>query len=185
MNTHKSPGNGAKRLGWLVFFAGFVLSMIAGWLVFPRLLYSEKTQPIQFRHAAHEDSQCEDCHRFLPDGSYSGIPGVENCRQCHEQPIGESEQERILVEQYIEPDKEIPWLVYTWQPDNVYFSHAPHVKPDITCVRCHHDVTKEKELPPLRENRLTGYSKNTMKMVECEDCHVARGASNACQVCHK
>jgi hypothetical protein len=168
-----------------LFFTGFIAAMIVGWVVFPRLLYSEKAQPIKFQHAAHQDSECEDCHRFRADGTYTGVPKLEVCRQCHEQPIGETQDERILVEEYLEREKEIPWLVYAWQPDNVYFSHAPHVKPDITCVRCHRDVAQEEKFAPYRENRLTGYSKETMKMVECEQCHVERGASNACHVCHK
>jgi menaquinone reductase, multiheme cytochrome c subunit len=185
MDAETKSGKSGRSGGALFFFAGFVIAMVCGWVVFPRLLYSQKSQPVSFRHAAHQDSQCEDCHRFRADGTYSGIPPVDNCRQCHEQTIGETEAERLLVENYIEPDKEIPWHVYTRQPDNVYFSHAAHVKPDIDCIRCHRDVTKDEKLPVYQENRLTGYSISTMKMAECERCHMERHASNACQICHK
>jgi hypothetical protein len=98
----------------------------------------------------------------------------------------ESEDERILVEEYIQQEREIPWLVYAWQPDNVYFSHAAHTEEQgIECVRCHRDVSAEEKMPVYKENRLTGYSKNTMKMVECEKCHAEKGASNSCHICHK
>jgi c(7)-type cytochrome triheme protein len=185
METEKKTGELGQGGGTLFFFAGLIIAMIIGWVIFPRVLYSQKTQPINFRHSAHADSECVDCHRFRGDGTYSGIPGIENCRQCHEEAQGNSEDERILIEKYIQQDKEVPWLVYTRQPDNVYFSHAAHVKPKIDCTQCHRDVTKDEKLPVLQEDRLTGYSKDTMKMVTCEKCHAERNASNACHVCHK
>ncbi len=186
MKEEKKSASGQTILGGLFFFAGLIVALIVGWVVFPKVLYSEKTQPINFSHAAHQDSACEDCHYYLPDGSYSGAPGIENCRQCHEEPMTDSEQERILVEDYIQKDREIFWLVYGWQPDNVYFSHAPHQAAELECVQCHRDVTTDEEkLPIYYENRWTGYSKSTMKMVACEGCHAERGATNACQMCHK
>ena len=39
--------------------------------------------------------------------------------------------------------------------------------------------------PAYYENRISGYSKDTMKMWECERCHASMGTSNACFVCHK
>ena len=186
MKAEGKSGNSGRTGGVVFFFAGFIIMMVVGWVVFPRLLYSEKTQPVQFRHTIAEGhSECADCHRFRDDGTYSAIPNLDNCRQCHEQQIGDTEAERVLVQEYIEKDKEIPWLAYSWQPDNVYFSHAPHIKSNMECTRCHRDVTKEEKVPPYWENRLTGYSKNTMPMEECETCHAEQHASNACQVCHK
>lgn len=179
-------GASGKGMGVISFLAGLVLALGLGWGVFPSLLYSKKTQPLNFPHSSHTDLLCEDCHYTREDGTYSGIPGIDNCIQCHEAPMTESEDERVLVEDYIEQGREIPWLVYAWQPDNVYFSHAAHTESQgLECVRCHRDVMKDETLPVYKENRLTGYSKSTMKMVECEKCHAERGASNACQVCHK
>ncbi|HDL90020.1 MAG TPA: cytochrome C [Thermodesulforhabdus norvegica] len=180
---HNKGATSGKVVVVVAFLIGFIGALVFGWVIFPQILYSKKYQPINFSHAAHQDSSCEDCHYFREDGTYSGIPNIDNCRECHEEMMGESEAERILVEEYIQKDKPIPWLIYAWQPDNVYFSHAPHK--DMDCVRCHRDVSEEEKAPPYYENRLTGYSKNTMKMVECEKCHAAHGASNACQVCHK
>lgn len=186
MKEENKSASGHALLGALFFFAGLIVTLIIGWIVFPKVLYSAKVQPLNFNHTKHEDSSCEDCHFFRPNGTYSGIPDIQNCKQCHEEPITDSEQERILVEEYINKDREIPWLVYAWQPDNVYFSHAPHHVAKLECVRCHRDVgTDGDELPLFYENRLTGYSKSTMKMIECEKCHAERGATNACQMCHK
>ena len=83
----------------------------------------------------------------------------------------------------------------------MFFSHALHFGPlaelkgpkEIAgfCSRCHLNVA-ETDVPPVyRENRLSGYSENTMLMWGCERCHaehMAMGntnASNACFTCHK
>lgn len=181
-NTHSS---GSSVLGLVFFLSGFIVALVVGWLVFPTLLFSERIQPINFSHAAHQDSTCEDCHTFRSDGTYTGIPQLDKCKECHESQLGQSESERILVEDYIQKDREIPWLVYAFQPDNVFFSHAPHKAKNVACVRCHRDVSKEEKLPVYRENRLTGYSAGTMKMIECEKCHADQSVNNDCGICHK
>lgn len=183
MRQEKRDASGKGGMGWVVFFTGFILALIVGWVVFPNLLFSQKNQPMNFSHVAHQDSSCEDCHFFREDGSYSGIPTIEKCKECHESQMGQTEDERILVEEYIQKDREVPWRVYAWQPDNVYFSHAPHKS--LECVQCHTDVSKEQTSPRFKENRITGYSASTMKMESCEKCHAERSGSNNCEVCHK
>jgi hypothetical protein len=187
MKEEKQATSGQSAVGSVIFFlAGFIPALLVGWVVFPTVLFSEKIQPVNFSHVAHQDSACEDCHTFRDDGSYAGIPKVDKCAECHESPMTDSKDEKVLVEEYIQNSKEIPWLVYAWQPDNVYFSHAPHKeKAGLECVSCHRDVSKEEKTPTFFENRLTGYSKSTMKMVDCENCHAERGAPNSCHVCHK
>ncbi|MGD9504665.1 MAG: menaquinone reductase multiheme cytochrome c subunit QrcA [Syntrophobacteraceae bacterium] len=181
----KDVSGRAGGIGPVFFIVGFLVALGFGWFVFPDLLYSEKTQPVNFPHAKHQDGSCEDCHSFRKDGSYTGAPKMASCKECHEDPVGDSKDEKALVEEYIQKDKEIPWQTYAWQPDNVYFSHAPHLARDVECTRCHRDVTKEDKLPVVKVNRLTGYRPGTMSMVECEKCHVQNGASNACAACHK
>jgi menaquinone reductase, multiheme cytochrome c subunit len=183
MKENKSGGSG-NTLGVIAFFAGLIVSLIVGWVVFPNLLYSQKTQPMNFSHVAHQDTTCEDCHVFRDDGTYGGIPKLAKCKECHESQMGQTKDEQVLVEEYVQKDREIPWHVYAYQPDNVYFSHAAH-KGKVECVQCHRDVGKEKNSPTYFENRLTGYSKQTMKMDVCEKCHAEKGGSNNCEMCHK
>ncbi len=185
MKEQKSGASGKRGLGFAIFFTGFLIALLFGWIVFPQLLFSQKMQPMNFSHVAHQDSSCEDCHAFRSDGSYTGIPKIEKCAECHESPMGDTEDERILVEEYIQKNKEIPWMSYSWQPDNVYFSHAPHKAKGIECTTCHRDVSNEKKLPLYRENRITGYSKQTMQMDTCEKCHAERNVNNSCELCHK
>ena len=185
MKEENKSTSGKGVMGGIIFIAGFILALIVGWVVFPNLLFSQKLQPMEFSHVSHQDSSCEDCHAFRPDGTYAGIPKIDKCKECHESPMGNTEDERKLVEDYIQKDLEIPWRIYSWQPDNVYFSHAPHKAKGVECVQCHRDVAKEKSLPAYKENRLTGYSSKTMKMIVCEECHAERGINNECELCHK
>ena len=126
---------------------------------------------------------CEDCHAFREDGSYAGMPTNANCVGCHEDVQGEDPDEARYVTEYVQQEKEVEWLGYQKQPDNVYFSHIAHKELD--CTTCHPDVANMSTPPVYYENRLSGYSKDTMKMWQCEECHAKSGASNACFVCHK
>jgi hypothetical protein len=70
----------------LFFIFGLVASLVVGWIVFPQLLYSQKEQPVAFNHALHNeevDEGCESCHFFRDDGSYSGVPKLAQCVDCH------------------------------------------------------------------------------------------------------
>ena len=128
--------------------------------------------------------------------------------------LSESEEsrqaEREYVVKYLIQDREVPWLNYQYQPDNVYFSHKAHAELDIAelaamkselssvvdadvfedpsehnCNLCHlKDIDKNDTPPPFEQNILTGYSRMTMKMWKCERCHALKGQSNACYTCH-
>ena len=186
------------------FVTGFLVHLFIGWVIFPVLLYSEKQQPIDFSHKVHQeavDESCESCHFFRDDGSFSGVPKLENCIECHEEPMGEHPEEARLIREYIEPGKEIPWHIYSLQPDCVFFSHAAHVKmAEQECVTCHGPIGESDHVRPYQRNRITGYSRDIwgfsiagfkknswdrMKMDDCGECHEEKGANNACFVCHK
>jgi hypothetical protein len=188
--------NGPSGPILLFFIIGFVVSIIIGWVLFPKLLYSQKKQPIDFNHALHNQEvgqDCGSCHFFREDGSFAGVPKIEQCALCHDEVLGESEDEAILVEEYIYKDKEIPWLIYSKQPDCVFFSHAAHVKmAKMDCKTCHGPIGESESLKTYEENRITGYSRDIwgknisgirknewdrMKMDDCAACH--KEAANA------
>jgi len=211
MEPDSKQGKRTQIGGWIFLFSGLIGALIVGWIVFPLLLYSEQSQPLNYSHASHgpESSaglECEECHFFYKDGTFSGIPKIEKCMECHEDPespLGESPEEARFLTDYIEPGKEIPWLVYSRQPDNVYFPHIAHAKmAKIECGVCHGDLAQRESPPVYKVNRLTrysidiwgrniaGYKKNTwdrMKMDDCAQCHKQKGKenNNACFVCHK
>ncbi|MEE9569986.1 MAG: menaquinone reductase multiheme cytochrome c subunit QrcA [Candidatus Binatia bacterium] len=187
--TGENKQQNSGLLGWFLFVVGFAGALFVGWVIFPQLLFSTKYQPINYNHAIHQeeaDMTCEDCHDFREDGSYAGKPKLEQCIECHEEPVGETEAEEFFISEYVEPGKEVPWISYTKQPDNVFFSHAAHVQlAEMECTECHRDVEKETIAPPVRVNRLTAYPNELMKMYVCEDCHARQNVPNGCAVCHK
>ncbi len=111
--------------GSLRFLAGLCFSLVVGWYVFPFALYEKIEQPIQFSHKVHTGEtggmSCTDCHELQADGRFSGIPALEKCASCHASAIGDSPQEKQFVDEYVAKNREVPWLVYAKQPQNVYF----------------------------------------------------------------
>ena len=205
--------NGGGSYILLFLIIGLALGIVVGWGVFPKLLYSKKSQPIDFNHKLHLEEvggDCESCHFFREDGSFSGAPTLAQCIDCHSEQLGESENETRFVEQYVAKEREVPWLIYARQPDCVFFSHAAHVYgAEMECAVCHGDMAETESLRPYEENRLSGYSRdiwghniaglkrNTwdrMKMSDCAGCHAEQAdihdssvqtQKDACFVCHK
>ncbi len=194
-----------KTLGPILLIVGFILALIVGYGVLPPLLYETIEQPLQFSHAVHAGEEaglvCEDCHEFRDDGTFAGIPGTGSCADCHEDLIGESKGEKALLEKYIKPGVEIPWLVYSRQPDNVFFPHGAHIKTaKIECSHCHGNHGETQTLRSFQRNRLTDYSRDIwgaqitgiksnswdrMKMDDCVACHRERNVKDSCMMCHK
>ncbi|MBU1611620.1 MAG: cytochrome c3 family protein [Proteobacteria bacterium] len=119
--------------------------------------------------------------------------------------------EREMLVGYLLTGVEIPWYTYQYQPDNVFFSHKAHANltladPDAghgeaegaeaveaeettdqaNCALCPPaGIESGTSPPPFMENVISGYSKSTMKMWQCEQCHAKMHQDNACYVCHK
>jgi hypothetical protein len=206
------PGQESGAPVILSFFIGLIAMLLVGWVVFPKLLYSQKHQPIDFDHKLHVelvDDGCESCHFFRDDGSFSGVPRLAQCIECHEEAQGESPEEEKFVTQYVAKEREVPWLVYSRQPDCVFFSHAAHVKgAGMECRTCHGDIGESSHARPYEQNRISGYSRDIwgtniagfkkhtwdrMKMDDCAECHAenkqrpssVQTEKDACFVCHK
>jgi hypothetical protein len=212
LEREKNQDNGAGGPIILFFILGLAASLILGWVIFPKVLYSQKKQPIDFNHALHVeevDNGCESCHYFREDGTYAGVPKLADCIDCHEEAMGESENEARFVEEYVAQGREVPWFIYSRQQDCVFFPHAAHViKAQMDCVTCHGHIGESESLPIYEENRITGVSRdiwgrniagikrNTwdrMKMDDCSECHVRENVNQnsvqtlkgGCFVCHK
>jgi hypothetical protein len=194
-----------KLGGAKLFVVGMLASLVLGWLVFPRLFYASKPQPVEFNHVLHTSDKvglgCQDCHGFAENGAFVGIPKLEQCVTCHAEATGTTDEEHRFVEEYVKQNREVPWRVYARQPDNVYFSHFYHVKAEtIECKRCHGEQGATTTLRPLLVNVISGYSRDIegnwisgslwkppagLKMSDCIDCHEEHGCRSACIDCHK
>ena len=235
-NQHCTGGKTGRKgfmIGASAFLVGIVAALAFGWGVYPDLFFSKKEQPLMFSHNVHVETagmSCFDCHSFREDGTFTGLPTVETCAPCHQEIVtAEPDEkstpeeraayaaEKVLVEEYVQPGKELPWKLHQTQPDNVFFSHATHYKACFTChltmkggkkdlgtpddprklcMTCHPSLDELNKNPAVAENSMTGYSRTTMKMWECEQCHALPGhfyndgkgrtsANNACYTCHK
>jgi hypothetical protein len=193
--THEGgKSSGAAGPIILSFILGLAASMVLGWVIFPKLLYSQKEQPVEFNHVLHMaevGNDCSYCHYFREDGSFAGIPTLASCAECHSEVLGDSEAERHFYEEYVEKDREVPWLVYSRQPDCVFFSHAAHVlMGQMDCVTCHGHIGESDHMKPYEYNVITGYSRDIwgpsiagfkkdpwdrMKMDDCAECHAREG----------
>ncbi|MDD8017409.1 MAG: cytochrome c3 family protein [Bacteroidota bacterium] len=189
----------------VIFGSGIIFSLIIGWFFFPMVLFKSESQPLQYNHKIHTGEQagisCEDCHVIDTDGRFHGIPTVAKCAECHSSQLGTSENEKILVEQYVLPNLEIPWRIYSLQPDNAYFSHVTHVRlGQLKCEECHGTHGSSEQLRIFQVNRISGYSRDIwnasfsgmqnksregMKMDDCIQCHEQRGRKDGCIACHK
>ena len=122
--------------------------------------------------------------------------------------LGQSEEEELFYNEYVQKSREVPWVVYSRQPDCVFFSHAAHVMGSkMDCVTCHGHIGESEESPIYEENRITGYSRNIwgknisgmkkntwdrMKMDDCAECHKKENVNQGsvqtlrggCFVCH-
>jgi hypothetical protein len=203
--------NGAGIPIVLFFSLGLIASLIVGWVIFPQVLYSQKRQPVDFNHALHEkevDNSCERCHFFREDGTFSGVPTLAQCIDCHEEVNGEDPEEEKFVNEYVAKGREVAWLIYSRQPQNVFFSHVAHVKnAQMDCVTCHGHIGESESLKIYEENRISGYSRDIwgrniagikrnswdrMKMDDCSECHRKENVNQnsvqtlkgGCFVCH-
>ena len=141
-------------------------------------------QPIFFRHDIHagqDQIPCMYCHSTVAVSSEPGIPALRTCIGCH-QIIGGStpaHQAEISKVRKAWSDRQPPeWIRVYWVPGFVRFPHMRHIKvlgtgPE-SCANCHGQV-----------NGMTQVSQvSTLKMGWCISCHVQRGVSRDCSVCH-
>ena len=174
----------------LFFGCGVLLASAGGWLVFPRVLYNQQSQPLEFRHKTHAEksgtADCAGCHEVKADGQFGGIPQVAACSACHAEPMGTTPAEAMLVKAYVKTGDEAPWLMSTRQPANVRFSHAIHTtRGGLPCKTCHASDGASDQLRAFARDRISGYSNHTISMDECEDCHRAHGVAAGCLGCHE
>jgi hypothetical protein len=163
-------------------FAGllFVALAAAGFAGGRTLLRPEQnvSQPIAFNHRLHSEVlDCETCHEGFNDAAHAGLPGLEICMMCHEEP-----QTDLLEEQKVRDlaaaGEDLVFQKLFTLPDNVFYTHRRHVGiAGLECEACHGSIA-ETETPP--ETPLV-----SVNMDFCVDCHLDQGLSTDCTGCHR
>jgi hypothetical protein len=136
-------------------------------------------QPIRFNHAAHvlAGVDCDGCHATVKEQAFASLPKLEDCMQCHDQPLTKDPEEKKL-KAYEAAHAEPAWQRIYRMPAHVYFSHRRHVVlAKVECAVCHGAMDKAKE-PPVRPAV-------EQTMTWCTACHQKRHASIDCIACHR
>ena len=145
-----------------------------------------QSQPIQFPHDTHAGQftiPCQYCHFSAERSVDAGIPPMATCMGCHQEGIvgGRTDQaqaEIAKVREYYESGTPIPWKRIYKVRDHVKFPHMRHIAAGVTCQTCHGEV---QEMGVLEE---VAPEAGDLRMGWCVSCHVERGASRDCTVCH-
>jgi len=163
------------RSAWIV--VGLVVAIAGGAAAAARR--PAVRQPIAFNHAKHiaAGADCTGCHGTVEEQAFAGLPDLDTCMQCHDEPMSKSPEEKKL-RVFAARKQDPPWQRVYQEPPHVYFSHRRHVVVGkVPCATCHGDMTKATE-PPTRPAV-------NQKMAWCLECHQQRHASTDCIACHK
>ena len=115
-----------KLRGTIVFTAGVLAALGAGWAGFPRVIYQTHRQPVDFSHQVHADkagSKCDDCHAFRADGTFAGVPTLDKCSGCHAAAMGTTVAEKTFIDNYRTPHSDKMHVVerFTRQGDALLY----------------------------------------------------------------
>ena len=163
-----------REVAWGVagFLGAFLVALL--WPAGARL-----EQPLRFNHQKHvaAGAQCADCHALYSNSSWAGLPQIELCLTCHEQPLTESREEE-KVRELAKQGQPLRWKQVNQLPTHLYFSHKTHaVSREIACASCHGPMEKA-TTPPSRP--LFAW-----KMDTCLNCHQRQNATVDCTGCHR
>ena len=144
----------------------------------------DRSQPIQFPHDTHAGQfliDCQYCHYSAERSVDAGIPPVATCMGCHMEGLidGRNNPEEVTrLREYHAEGTPIPWRRIYKVSDHVHFPHMRHVAAGVECQTCHGQV---QEMGVLEE---VAPEAGALKMGWCISCHLERGASRDCTVCH-
>ncbi len=143
-------------------------------------LYAFARQPIRFNHQKHIDEvglSCSDCHMYVETQTFAGLPDLDLCLTCHEEPLTENPEEEKL--RSLQADGgQLYWERIYRVPDHVYFSHQRHVKAGtLECSTCHGAIAERNKPPTKPAIRIS--------MERCMKCHEQNNVYNDCLSCHR
>lgn len=154
---------GSALTGTLAAMSTPVLAVV--WMSPPAVFEGEEpAQPVPFAHRDHTGADripCRYCHRSVEHAPRAGMPSAEVCMHCHAQ-IQREAPELAEVRRAALEQRPILWQRRNALPGNVSFSHATHVRTNISCDTCHGaalDGEVVEHRPPL------------FRMAWCVACH--------------
>ena len=140
-------------------------------------------QPIFFRHDIHAGQfkmQCQYCHYSVDVSAEPGIPSMQTCMGCHLVVAGSDSSSRTEIRKLRQAwteKKPVEWVRVHFLPRHAHFPHQRHIKVlgPTACATCHGDVSRMPQVFKVNQVDNMGF---------CITCHVERGVSRDCSVCH-
>lgn len=136
-------------------------------------------QPILFNHRLHVadlEMDCDVCHLYYKEREHSGLPLLDTCLDCHEEPLTENPEEEKIRE-LAAAGRVDPFRKLFRIPEHTHYSHGRHAgSAEIECRVCHGAID-ETEAPPE-------YPMVRIDMDFCLDCHEQNGIHTDCTGCH-
>ncbi|HUQ15289.1 MAG TPA: cytochrome c3 family protein [Gemmatimonadales bacterium] len=140
-------------------------------------------QPIFFRHDIHAGQfkiQCQYCHYSVDVSTEPGIPSMQTCMGCHLVVAGSDSSSRTEIRKLRQAwteKKPVEWLRVHFLPRHAHFPHQRHIKAlgPTACATCHGDVSRMPQVFKVNQVDNMGF---------CITCHMERGVSRDCSVCH-
>jgi hypothetical protein len=138
-------------------------------------------QPIAFPHTIHagvNQIDCQYCHFSAERSVDAGIPPVSTCYGCHQIIGGTDERQQAEIQKvrdYWTNQEPIPWIRIYKVADHVHFPHMRHIAAEIDCATCHGNVQEMTVIEEVNQPLAMGW---------CVSCHIERGVSRDCAVCH-
>jgi hypothetical protein len=133
---------------------------------------------LAFDHAVHvlqEEMECIDCHMEYEDGDEPGMPPLEDCLLCHEEPG--DDMPLIPVADFYTDEEGLEYRVVGAHAlsEEIVFSHLGHVTDEEGCLDCHASVVESDEVRPWMKVDMDG----------CTSCHAEREVASSCASCHE
>jgi hypothetical protein len=140
-------------------------------------------QPIFFRHDIHAAQfkiQCQYCHYTVAVSPEPGIPSMQTCMGCHLVVAGSDSGSRMEIGKLRKAwteKKPVEWIRVHFLPRHAHFPHQRHIKAlgPTACATCHGDVSRMPQVFKVNQVDNMGF---------CITCHMERGVSRDCSVCH-
>ena len=140
-------------------------------------------QPIFFRHDIHAGQfkiQCQYCHYSVDVSTEPGIPSMQTCMGCHLVVAGSDSSNRTEIRKLRQAWTEkqpVEWIRVHFLPRHAHFPHQRHIKAlgPTACATCHGDVSRMPQVFKANQVDNMGF---------CITCHLERGVSRDCSVCH-
>jgi hypothetical protein len=140
-------------------------------------------QPVFYRHDIHAGQYripCLYCHNNAANSYTASIPSTSTCMGCHQfinapDSAGNPNPDIMRLRSFADSGRAVPWVRVFKISEHAHFPHMRHVTARIACQECHGNVQQMPRVFAVRDVNQMGW---------CTNCHMRRGVTRDCTICH-